>query len=275
MNLFRQKLEEMQRKLAQGWQEQERRSQGSILGAVSAYVEAWREFVASLPPPNVPPPNTQYVTWSEVQDPDSWIQTENPDGSTTTWTRKEPEWEYVEEWGASGTGDIVWTISPGGQREVRRFLLRDRELPVRRTADGGLVGWRYWVLDIDRVWWLSTQSFEVITGDPAIMTLRSPHRHTRWGGPTLSALEWSDEAACEGHAGIHATLRPVPDAAVGFGSRMVTGRVRGYGRYVLGTRGWRAERVVIDYLRVPNDVYDEVKGPLSERYQCEVRRQWR
>lgn len=186
---------------------------------------------------------------------------------------------YVSHRGAhlveyTNQGGLGWT--PHASRlEARRAILRNRDMPVRRAADGGLVGWRVWVLDTWRTYKYTDQGPEPVRDVQTFLV--SPHRGTTWNGPTLSAEVWSDEAAVEGHAGIHAALRPEPIQGTLCFSAMntVTGRVRGYGRYVLGTRGWRAERVVIDYLRVPADVYDEVRGPLSERYQCDIRKQWR
>lgn len=256
--------------------------------------QLYDEFMGKNPPAAIQYLRTvQYFDSNDPGDPANW--------TTQTWTYpQEPEWEYVEDFAGHkvyrrvwGDGREQWTANAGPfsvvfrppetRLEVRRAILRNRNMPVRRAADGGLVGWRYWVLPrlagasiTEDIQQLINPSFDVSLPS----TLRSPHRGTIWDGPTLSAFEWSDEAACEGNAGIHAlssslAIPAYSPPALYYGSVHITGRVRGYGRYVLGTRGWRAERVVIDYLRVPNDVYDEVKGPLSERYQCDIRKQWR
>jgi len=52
------------------------------------------------------------------------------------------------------------------------------------------------------------------------------------------------------------------------------GRVRGSGRYVAGTKGWRAEIVTVDRLYIPRQSAANhacTRRLLEERYQCVVR----
>lgn len=151
-----------------------------------------------------------YTPISELQDPNSWTL---PD--TALW---EPEAEYVEdfcgyklyrrvwpdgreEW-TYNYGEPLYVAPPRDRLELRRAILRNRNMPVRRAADGGLVGWRYWLL-----------GFPTEKMSDAILV--SPHRRTQWLGPTLTAEAWSDGSACEGVAGIHASLRPQPAVPTG------------------------------------------------------------
>lgn len=77
---------------------------------------------------------------------------------------------------------------------------------------------------------------------------------------------WSDDAALRGVAGVHARRMPrywwaaqwyrddnTEGARRGADPRpLVTGVVERYGRYVLGSTGWRAEWVVIRELLAPD-----------------------
>jgi hypothetical protein len=99
------------------------------------------------------------------------------------------------------------------------------------------LGWRGWGLEGD--------------------VLVSPFQKTPWHDATLRAEAWSDRAAVQGTAGIHARRVPVDWLRVDplFGPALacdVHGIVERFGRYVLGTEGWRAEWVVIRELLVPN-----------------------
>jgi hypothetical protein len=83
-------------------------------------------------------------------------------------------------------------------------------------------------------------------------------QRTPWREATLRAEHWSDSAALRGEAGIHARrmpcdwLRVDPKAVPEIGSCDVHGIVERFGRYVLGTEGWRAEWVVIRELLAPD-----------------------
>lgn len=107
------------------------------------------------------------------------------------------------------------------------------------------LGWRMWL-------W-----------DAAVQRLRSPFQGTVWHTPELRVDNWDTSVVLRGVAGIHARRVPIDWRRakwVGDGrseprwqANSVTGIVERYGRYVLGTLGWRAEWVVIRKLRAPND----------------------
>jgi hypothetical protein len=109
--------------------------------------------------------------------------------------------------------------------------------------------------------------------------LISPVQGTPWHEATLRAEHWSDSAAVRGEAGIHARrmpcdwLRVDPKAMPEIGSCDVHGIVERFGRYVLGTEGWRAEWVVIRELLAPDALtalalmrgYPEVRVHIKEQ----------
>jgi hypothetical protein len=88
--------------------------------------------------------------------------------------------------------------------------------------------------------------------------LVSPLRRTQWQDGTLKAEQWSDQEALRGEAGIHARRMPKDWVRVDarrfpeIGRCDVHGIVERFGRYVLGTEGWRAEWVVIRELMAPD-----------------------
>lgn len=141
---------------------------------------------------------------------------------------------------------------PGGQRMYSDYELIDaspEKLEIMkkhrhrrqtlRARDGALVGYRCWKL-----------SAEVVDGERGYY-LRSPHRSTLWTGPTLVADNWTNDSAVRGVAGIHALYRRERSDLEQL-LRFVWGRVRGYGDYVQGSDGWRAEIVVVDKLWLPS-----------------------
>lgn len=145
---------------------------------------------------------------------------------------------------------------------LERALARQRRAVQVRAADGALVGRRTWLIRL---------------GDGVLI---SPHQGTEWHGPALSAHAWSDSEVVGGECGLHAVALSVRQLSAPAG--VVTGRVRGYGRYVIGRYeshqatsissviGWRAERQVIDRLEVdPSTPAETVRG-LEGRYQCRV-----
>jgi hypothetical protein len=98
--------------------------------------------------------------------------------------------------------------------------------------------------------------------------LISPMQGTEWHDATLRVLEWADSAAVRGVAGIHARRLPrdwrrADPAATEIGHCTVHGIVERFGRYVLGTEGWRAEWVVIRELMAPDT---ETALALMRRY---------
>lgn len=116
------------------------------------------------------------------------------------------------------------------------------------------LGWRTWVWDM------------------TANELRSPVHGTVWNGTELRCESWDESEVIRGVAGIHAHLVPddwhkllVPEAPnggrayaerCGDGFRAciaVHGLVERFGRFVLGTEGWRAEWVQIRSLSAATD----------------------
>lgn len=102
--------------------------------------------------------------------------------------------------------------------------------------------------------------------------LVSPSQGTEWRGAEHIAHQWDEADVIRGVAGIHALLVPRHWKLLGeFGvfpvgggqGAVVTGIVERFGRYVLGTEGWRAEQVVIRELLAPST---EIGLELEQRY---------
>jgi hypothetical protein len=122
-------------------------------------------------------------------------------------------------------------------------------LPIPDRGVPSTLGWRSWVWD---------------EKDHALL---SPTQQTPWLDPELRCETWDTSDAIRGVAGIHAHLVPIDwECVESEYSRtrwamapgqlpapapLVTGVVERFGRYVLGTEGWRAEWVVIRKLRAP------------------------
>lgn len=90
--------------------------------------------------------------------------------------------------------------------------------------------------------------------------LASPHMGTVWETSTLTATTWSDEDAVRGKYGIHASWptrgsQVIPSIDYKNTQGLVIGQVRGHGRTVLGTEGWRAEKAIIDTIYLPQALF--------------------
>lgn len=151
----------------------------------------------------------------------------------------------------SGASQQLPMPAPFPPPDVRppRFLRPDPKVP-------DTMGWRVWIIG-------------------AHSALCSPHMGTMWMGPELAAEAWDSDGALRGTSGIHARLVPRhwkilgwPDDGASGGlevayPEIVTGIVERFGRYVLGTDGWRAEQVVIRELMAPTT---EIGLKLEQRY---------
>lgn len=145
-----------------------------------------------------------------------------------------------------GTSGQVW-IGPvvGGTTTT---LVSGDTLPSFAKPDPkqpDTLGWRAWL-------WSEAEQ-----------RLMSPHQNTPWRADTLIVPEWDEGDAVRGVSGIHARLVPKnwriigwPDGdgsgALAENPMLVTGVVERFGRYVLGTLGWRAEHVIIKELMAPS-----------------------
>jgi hypothetical protein len=142
-----------------------------------------------------------------------------------------------------GTGNIAkrMRLALRKQRENARKE-RQRKATVRHATEPSAeapdtLGWRGWRLKGG--------------------LLVSPLRNTPWLDSTLRAERWSDCAAVCGAAGIHARRLPrdwrqADPGVTEIGRCDVHGIVERFGRYVLGTEGWRAEWAAIRELMAPD-----------------------
>lgn len=106
------------------------------------------------------------------------------------------------------------------------------------------LGWRTWAWDATN------------------RCLRSPHTKTLWDSPEHRVPEWSTEEAVRGHAGVHACRLPrgdwrYSDKPADMPAGIIVGLVERFGKFVLGTEGWRAEWVIIRELMAPNEFFAE------------------
>jgi hypothetical protein len=128
------------------------------------------------------------------------------------------------------------------EQQKRQAEYQKRQAELQRTtapAPGApdTLGWRVWKWNGD--------------------VLVSPIQRTPWHEPSLRAEQWSDSGAVRGVAGIHARRMPcdwhrIDARSFPEASGDVHGVVERFGRFVLGTEGWRAEWVVIRELMAPN-----------------------
>lgn len=123
------------------------------------------------------------------------------------------------------------------------------------------MGWRQWNFDFEN------------------SCLRSPVQHTAWPDPELHCETWDERDVVRGVAGIHAHLVPAnwTEFAEGTAAIQVSGIVERFGRFVLGTEGWRAEWTIIRKLHTRSravaaalrDIYPDVEiilgGPNANR----------
>jgi hypothetical protein len=108
-----------------------------------------------------------------------------------------------------------------------------------------------------------TLGWRVWTWDEASERLISPSLRTVWHTAELRVENWDSSEALRGTAGIHAARLPYDWRRADVmdhgelrhharNQNKVIGLVERFGRYVLGTEGWRAEVVVIRKLRAPS-----------------------
>ncbi len=130
-------------------------------------------------------------------------------------------------------------------KEIREeWLARRRSMPDPHAPD--TLGWRIWH-------WNGTSKL-----------LFSPSQLTTWFTPELRVSNWSTAAAVRGKAGIHAARMPydwrraslagteLNGYVAPYEKGTVVGVVERFGKYVLGTEGWRAEWVIIRALKAPS-----------------------
>jgi hypothetical protein len=121
------------------------------------------------------------------------------------------------------------------KRHAAPQRIRERMAPDPDAPD--TLGWRGWIWDGS--------------------VLISPLQRTAWHDITLQAGHWEESTVLRGTAGIHARRLPrdwrrADPAVTEIGRCDIHGIVERFGRYVLGTEGWRAEWVVIRELMAPD-----------------------
>lgn len=119
-----------------------------------------------------------------------------------------------------------------------------------------------------------TMGFRSWDVDLAQGVLVSPQQHTPWHDAELHCEQWSENDVVRGVAGIHAHFVPIGwrGNASNDGQGVVTGIVERFGKYALGTEGWRAEWVIIRKLVAQNrymaaglrEMYPDVEVVMKE-----------
>src|SRR5260370_5901316 len=126
---------------------------------------------------------------------------------------------------------IMDEIRNGARRERFQFSEVDPSIP-------NTLGWRGWDWDSSR------------------NLLCSQVQLTPWEGPDIRVPKWDTSEAVRGAHGIHACLMPLDwtkahPLNTDMPTSQITGVVERFGKYVLGTEGWRAEWVIIRKLLAP------------------------
>src|SRR5882672_8068200 len=130
-------------------------------------------------------------------------------------------------------------------KEIREeWVARRRSIPDPRAPD--TLGWRIWHWDDKK------------------QRLISPSLRTIWHTPELRVETWNTSDAVRGKAGIHAARMPydwrraslagteLNGYVAPYEKGTIVGVVERFGKYVLGTEGWRAEWVMIRSLKAPS-----------------------
>lgn len=128
---------------------------------------------------------------------------------------------------------------------LRRLSAAIRHFPDPSVSN--TFGWRHWHI-------------QPLTG-----LLVSPYRHTIWHTPELRCADYADNDSIRDVEGIHALLVPhdwincppsehVHQLTAGkhITIPVISGIVERFGKYVLGSKGWRAEWVIVRKLAAPS-----------------------
>ncbi len=153
----------------------------------------------------------------------------------------------------------AWAMQQSNQLLAMQAQAQAMAQPRWMKADPKVpdtMGWREWFWNEDRG------------------CLMSPSQGTFWETAEHAAIHWDEHDVVRGVAGIHALMVPrhwkllnefgwTPLGAQHQAAITVTGIVERFGKYVLGTEGWRAEQVVIRELLAPNT---EIGLKLEQKY---------
>lgn len=135
-----------------------------------------------------------------------------------------------------------WVVRPTRAALAKILRAERRRDPKPSHARPDTLGWRGWVWDTRN------------------SCLKSPSQGTLWdNGPELRVTDWNEGTGVRNHAGIHACRLPRGDwrqsaTPRDFIGSDVVGLVERFGKFVLGTEGWRAEWVIIKELLVCDEV---------------------
>jgi hypothetical protein len=148
---------------------------------------------------------------------------------------------HPDGWQSYGRGD--WTVTASGS-------------PKQRCVWRAYKKWRAWYRK-QRTYGDPTLGFRVWLWNGKHLT--SPYMRTVWIEPELRCVEWKESKVVRGEAGIHAERyapswtwqKPYYETQGPKSEIIVRGVVERFGKYVLGTEGWRAEWVVIRKLLAP------------------------
>lgn len=145
-------------------------------------------------------------------------------------------------------------LAPGETNLVAKWLIR----PTRSEIAAAIRRWRK--LD-PRPSWLKpdTLGWRTFAWHPTKHCLMSPAQGTLWTEPELRVEDWQDKfTGVRNHAGIHACRLPRGDwrkarPPEDMPKHAILTLVERFGKFVLGTEGWRAEWVLIKEILAPDE----------------------
>lgn len=169
------------------------------------------------------------------------------------------------------TGAVLYDSMPPPRERLRYINAARARLPNPEARSE--LGWRAWSLhraqeyshqrtEIDDVLACLEPQAPTYKAPIERVLLKSPHQGTIWHEAELRTPDWDEGDGVRYRSGIHARLMPHSWRYAGWfadggsegpkpSAQTVHGVVERFGRYVLGTKGWRAEWVVIRELEAP------------------------
>lgn len=170
-----------------------------------------------------------------------------------TYGRKYGHYTMMKQTAPRGVG-LRWVLNDKTGTQVDRWVIRPKRDQIAaaikraRREDSRpsytrptTLGWRTWE-------WNTLKR-----------CLMSPAQHTLWPEPEHRVESWTAEGAVRGHAGVHACRLPRGDwrrarKPHDMPGAPIVGLIERYGKFVLGTEGWRAEWVIIKELLCADEV---------------------
>jgi hypothetical protein len=152
-------------------------------------------------------------------------------------------WILLKADGIGGASTLAEWVCRPTRKAMADIIRHQRSLnPGPSHMKPDTLGWRGWAWDTRN------------------SCLKSPAQGTLWDcGPELRVPNWDESSAVRGRAGIHACRLPRGDWRMthtpsDFMGSDVIGLVERFGKFVLGSEGWRAEWVIIRELLVCDEV---------------------